>query len=50
MGVSGALTIAPGRLTVGTAFPDPPFDVSGEPYTGLDVELMQAVASSVWAA
>src|SRR5690242_55475 len=45
--MSGTSTIAPGRLTVGTAFPDPPFDVPGEPNTGFDIELMQAVAGEI---
>lgn len=31
-------------LRVGSAFPDPPFEVSGEPPTGLDVDWMRAVA------
>jgi polar amino acid transport system substrate-binding protein len=31
-------------LRVGAAFPDPPFEVVGGPPTGVDVELMQAVA------
>ncbi len=30
-------------LRVGSAFPDPPFDVPGPPRSGLDVELMAAV-------
>jgi ABC-type amino acid transport substrate-binding protein len=33
-----------GRLRVASAFPDPPFEVPGHPPTGLDVELMTAIA------
>ena len=43
MGVTG-LTVEPGLLRVAAAFPDPPFDVPGEPPSGFDVELTQAVA------
>ena len=32
-------------LRVGSAFPDPPFDESSEPPSGLDVDLMRAVAA-----
>ena len=32
-------------LRVGSAFPDPPFDVSRRPPGGLDVDLMRAVAA-----
>jgi ABC-type amino acid transport substrate-binding protein len=31
-------------LRVASAFPDPPFDASTDPPSGLDVELMQAIA------
>ena len=43
MGVTG-LTVEPGLLRVAAAFPDPPFDVPGEPPSDFDVELTQAVA------
>lgn len=45
--MSAGLTLAAGRLTVGSAFPDPPFDVPGEPLSGLDIELMRAVAGEL---
>jgi len=35
---------APAALRVASAFPDPPFDVASDPPSGLDVDLMQAVA------
>ena len=38
------LTVEPGLLRVAAAFPDPPFDVAGEPPSGFDMELTQAVA------
>jgi ABC-type amino acid transport substrate-binding protein len=41
------LTKKPGILRVGAAFPDPPFEVPGEPPTGFDVDLMQAVAAEL---
>jgi len=31
-------------LRVVSAFPDPPFEVASDPPSGLDVDLMQAVA------
>jgi ABC-type amino acid transport substrate-binding protein len=31
-------------LRVGAAFPDPPFEVAGDPPSGFDVELMHAIA------
>jgi polar amino acid transport system substrate-binding protein len=37
-------TAAESVLRVGSAFPDPPFDVPGPEPTGLDVELTQAIA------
>ena len=45
MGVS--LTLSPGQLRVGAAFPDPPFDLPGDPPSGFDVALMQGVAAEL---
>ena len=40
MGVSAQLT----GTRISGAFPDPPFDVPGEPPTGFDVDLMKALS------
>jgi ABC-type amino acid transport substrate-binding protein len=37
----------PVPLRVASAFPDPPFEVPGHPATGLDVELMEAIAGEL---
>ena len=34
-------------LRVGSAFPDPPFEVDGDPVSGFDVSLMHAIASEL---
>jgi polar amino acid transport system substrate-binding protein len=34
-------------LRVGSAFPDPPFEVHGDPVSGFDVSLMHAIASEL---
>jgi polar amino acid transport system substrate-binding protein len=34
-------------LRVGSAFPDPPFEVPGDPVSGFDVSLVHAIASEL---
>ncbi len=38
------MSSTPDPLRVASAFPDPPFEVAGDPPSGLDVDLMKAVA------
>jgi polar amino acid transport system substrate-binding protein len=38
---------APSTLRVGSAFPDPPFEVSAAPPSGLDADLMRAIAGEL---
>lgn len=40
-------TRAPGVLTVGAALPDPPFELAGEPPSGLDIDLTRALAAEL---
>ena len=47
MGLTPPVILQAGVLKMAAAFPDPPFDVPGEPATGFDVELMRAVAGEL---
>ncbi len=47
MGLTPPVILQAGVLKMAAAFPDPPFDIPGEPATGFDVELMRAVAGEL---
>lgn len=40
-------TVAPGALTVGSALPDPPFDIGEPEPAGLDIDLTRALAAAL---